>query len=62
MMETESVEDWRTFLRWKLIVATAPYLSSEFENESFDFYDRKLNGQEQMEPRWKRVIKTENNF
>lgn len=62
MIETESVDDWKIFLRWKLISATAPYLSSEFENESFDFYGRKLNGQEQMEPRWKRVLKTENAF
>jgi putative endopeptidase len=62
MMETESVGDWKTFLRWKLISATAPYLSSEFENESFDFYGRKLNGQEQMQPRWKRVLKTESAF
>ena len=62
MMQTESVEDWKIFLRWKLISATAPYLSSEFENESFDFYGRKLNGQEQMEPRWKRVLKTEDAF
>ena len=62
MMQTESVGDWKTFLRWKLISATAPYLSSEFENESFDFYSRKLNGQEKMEPRWKRVLKTENAF
>ncbi|MFZ3147900.1 MAG: M13-type metalloendopeptidase [Methanothrix sp.] len=62
MIETESVGDWKTFLRWKLISATAPYLSSEFENESFDFYGRKLNGQEQMQPRWKRVLKTENAF
>jgi putative endopeptidase len=62
MMQTESVEDWKIFLRWKLISAVAPYLSSEFENESFDFYSRKLNGQEQMEPRWKRVLKTESPF
>ena len=62
MMQTESVGDWKTFLRWKLISSTAPYLSSEFENESFDFYSRKLNGQEQIEPRWKRVLKTENTF
>jgi putative endopeptidase len=62
MMQTESVGDWKIFLRWKLISAIAPYLSSEFENESFDFYGRKLNGQEQMEPRWKRVLKTENAF
>lgn len=62
MMQNESVADWKTLLRWKLISATAPYLSSDFENESFDFNGRKLNGQEQMETRWKRVIKTENIF
>ena len=56
MMQSESVADWKTFLRWNLISATAPYLGAKFENESFDFYGRKLNGQEQMEPRWKRVI------
>jgi putative endopeptidase len=60
MIETESVDDWKTFLRWKLISATAPYLSSEFENESFEFYGHKLNGQEEMKPRWKRVLGTEN--
>ncbi len=62
MMQNESVADWKTFLRWKLISTTAPYLSSNFENESFDFNDRKLNGQEQMELRWKRVLKTESAF
>lgn len=62
MMQTESIEDWKIFLRWKLISAVAPYLSSEFENEFFDFNYRKLNGQEQMEPRWKRVLRTESIF
>jgi putative endopeptidase len=62
MMQTENVEDWKIFLRWKLISAVAPCLSSEFENESFDFYGRKLNGQEQLEPRWKRVLGTEDAF
>lgn len=60
MIETESADDWKTFLRWKLISATSPYLSSEFENESFEFYGHKLNGQEEMKPRWKRVLGTEN--
>ncbi len=62
MMKTETVEDWKIFLRWKLVSSTAPYLSSEFENESFDFYGRKLNGQEQLEPRWKRVLRREGTF
>ena len=60
-LQDESVADWKTFLRWKLILATSPYLSSDLEREHFDFYGRKLNGQQEMKPRWKRVIDAENN-
>lgn len=58
-LQDESVADWKTFLRWKLILATAPYLSSDLEGEHFDFYGRKLNGQQEMKPRWKRVLDAE---
>ena len=34
----------------------APYLSSNFVNENFDFYSRKLQGTEQLRPRWKRCV------
>lgn len=56
----ENVSDWQAFMRWKLISATAPYLSPELEEEQFDFYGRKLSGQQEMAPRWKRVLDTEN--
>lgn len=59
-LQEESVADWKTFLRWKLVLATSPYLSSELEKEHFDFYMKKLKGQQEMEPRWKRVIDAEN--
>lgn len=55
----ESVEDWKVFLRWNLISATAYYLSSDFVDEHFDFYSRKLNGQSVLKPRWKRVLDAE---
>lgn len=58
-LQDESVADWKTFLRWKLILATSPYLSSDLEGEHFDFYGRKLNGQQEMKPRWKRVLDAE---
>jgi len=54
-----SIDDWKTFLRWKLISATSSYLSSDLEEEHFDFYGRKLNGQQEMKPRWKRVLDAE---
>jgi len=51
-----SVADWKTFFRWKLIDNTAPYLSSAFENQNFEFFSKVLSGQKQMQPRWKRVL------
>ncbi len=59
-LQGESVADWKTFMRWKLILTTSPYLSSDLEEEHFDFYGRQLNGQQAMKPRWKRVIDAEN--
>ncbi len=56
MMKTVPLDDWKTFMRWHLINAAAPYLSQDFVKENFDFYARKLSGQEQMKPRWKSVL------
>jgi putative endopeptidase len=60
-LQDESVADWKTFLRWKLILATSSYLSSDLEKEHFDFYKGKIKGQQEMQSRWKRVIDVENN-
>ncbi len=51
-----SVDDWKTFFRWKLIDNTAAYLSSDFVNQNFEFFSKELSGQKQMQPRWKRVL------
>ena len=60
-LQEESIADWKNFLRWKMILATSPYLSSDLEREHFDFYEKKLNGQQEMKPRWKRVLDAEYN-
>ena len=56
MMKTIPIDDWKTVLRWQLINNTAAYLSRDFEKQNFDFYNKTLSGQEQMEPRWKLVL------
>ena len=56
MMKTVPVDDWKTFLRWHLINSTAAYLNDDFVKQNFDFYSKSLSGQEQMKPRWKRVL------
>ncbi len=58
-LQEESVADWKIFLRWKLILATSPYLSSDLEMEHFNFYEKELNGQQEMKSRWKRALDAE---
>ncbi len=60
LLETAPLEDWRVYLRYRLIDEASPYLSSAFEKEHFAFYSTTLNGVEEMQPRWKRVVATEN--
>jgi len=57
---TLPLEDWKIFLKYKLVDSYSPYLSEPFVNESFNFYSKQLNGQKEMKPRWKRVIAAEN--
>ncbi len=47
---------WRDYLRYKLIDAYAPYLSSRFVNLNFEFNGRVLSGTSEIEPRWKRGV------
>jgi putative endopeptidase len=50
------IGDWKTYLRWHLIDATASELSSDFVNENFNFNEATLRGTKQIKPRWKRVV------
>jgi putative endopeptidase len=56
MFKTVPVDDWKTFLRWELINTTSGYLNKDFADQNFDFYNRTLLGQEEMEPRWKLIL------
>ena len=59
-LKTFSVDDWKAYLRWKLISSYAPYLNDAVEQESFRFSGKVLRGQKEQLPRWKRVLDTEN--
>ena len=54
-INTISIPEWKVFLKWKLISEAAPYLSSNFVNESFKFNGTVLSGKKQMKARYKRV-------
>jgi putative endopeptidase len=53
-LKQEKLADWKTYLRWHLVSADAPHLSSAFVNENFAFFGKTLRGQQEIQPRWKR--------
>ena len=49
-----SLDDIKSYLRWHLVRAEAPLLSKAFVEENFRFYRQILNGEKELQPRWKR--------
>ena len=49
--------DWRTYLTWNLLHASAPYLSNDFVKENFRFFGTALRGTKELLPRWRRVLR-----
>ena len=52
------IGDWKTYLRYHILRADAPYLAAAFENEQFRFYGTELQGTPAQEPRWQRAART----
>ncbi len=62
LLETAPLEDWKVYLRYRLIDQASPYLNASFEEEHFAFYETTLYGVPEMKPRWQRVVAAENEF
>ncbi len=52
----EDIEDWKQWLRWRLIHGRASLLTDDLVAEDFAFYGRTLSGTEQIRDRWKRGV------
>ena len=61
IIKDTSMEDWKTYLTWKLVDANASLLGEEMDLQNFDFYSKTLRGIEQPLPRWKRAVANINN-
>ena len=48
---------WKTYFRWHLLHASAPYLSKAFVDENFAFYGTALRGTPENRARWKRGVR-----
>ena len=47
---------WKSYLRWRVLRATAPMLSRAFVDEDYQFNEHILRGQKEPRPRWKRCV------
>ncbi|HEU5242687.1 MAG TPA: M13 family metallopeptidase N-terminal domain-containing protein, partial [Ornithinibacter sp.] len=56
LLAEQPVARWRDWLAWHVVHNHAPYLSSAFVEENFDFYGRTLSGVPEIRERWKRGV------
>jgi endothelin-converting enzyme/putative endopeptidase len=55
-LQARDMDGWRSYLRWHVLNASAPMLSSAFVNEEFRFNGTILTGAQKLQPRWKRCV------
>jgi putative endopeptidase len=55
-LKGESLDHWKTYLRFHVADSASQYLSSKFVDENFAFYRKYLRGATEMQPRWKRCV------
>jgi putative endopeptidase len=55
LLKSSSIADLKTYMKAQLLMESAPYLSSKFEEVSFNFRGRVLGGAKKMKPRWQKT-------
>src|ERR1700761_3460754 len=56
-IDAESLDAWKSYLRWHAIHDAAPWLSDKFVQENYTFYNATLQGAKELQPRWKRCTR-----
>jgi endothelin-converting enzyme/putative endopeptidase len=56
VIQSASLDDWKTYLRWHVLHSEVPLLPTAFVNENFTFYGQALTGAKELRPRWKRCV------
>ncbi|AZS38488.1 Neutral endopeptidase [Microbacterium lemovicicum] len=56
LLSDERIEDWKAWLRFKIVHSAAAFLSEAFVDENFSFYGTQLTGVPVNRDRWKRGV------
>jgi putative endopeptidase len=60
-LKESSVDDWKAYLTWQVLLSAAPSLSTPFVQENFAFHQKYLQGAAELKPRWKRCVEATDN-
>lgn len=55
-LKTTSVDAWKAYLKFHLVNAMAPFLSKNFAQAYFNFYNKTIRGQQAQQERWKFIL------
>jgi putative endopeptidase len=56
VIKNTPIDTWKTYLKWGVINKSAMLLTTELDNQNFDFYYKTLSGTEKAEEDWKRAV------
>ena len=56
VVDSHSLDDWKTYFRWHVLHDNAQVLPASFVNENFDFFGKTMQGTKELRPRWKRCV------
>ena len=60
VFDETSVETWKQYLTFNTLSAFSSYLTSDLDNENFDFFSKQLSGRKEQRPQWKRGVSVVN--
>jgi putative endopeptidase len=61
IIKSTPIDTWKTYLKWGVIDNASASLTTELDNQNFDFFGKTLYGTEKQEEDWKRGVRTVNN-
>jgi len=61
LIQSESLDTWKSYLRWHALHEQASLLSKAFFDEDFAFFGKTLGGQKEPEARWKQCSSATDN-
>lgn len=54
--DTFSLNQWKLWISWKIVRSCASHETEPLVTEMFNFWSKRLSGQKEQKPRWKKVL------